>query len=457
MSAESRLPDYAATARTGRVPPGVYRLEDQPGNASVRVVDTDNIPDYDVVASTELLKEDNPTLARRFGRARRLFAVVDPAVHQIYGQAIEAYLGRCGIPFTAYILPNRTNSEGNKSAETWMALHAWLMEQNIGGSDLLVGFGGGVTSDLVGFTASSTRRGIPYLFVTTTLTAAIDAGISPKTAINVGHHKNSCGTIYPPECVLSDTTFLTTDPSMKTGLAELTKLSIVRCEELFSLLEREGTALLRNRFQDTTGRKLIELAQHLFLRMKFEPPFPGNRPASLRSFGHAFSRRLESLSGFTLTHGEAIAVEMAIAASLACELRGFPEAQKDRIVALLDKFQLLSYCPECNANEIWPVFKAKVDANEPLWFPIPDGRIGQGSFLRCVSKSELARAMDSISQIRSREATARSVLTTAKVMACGTRRKVFTGTKRHSDAARRYSNLSATGSPKLHHAEGMPS
>lgn len=402
MAAESRLPVFPTPAKGRRVPPGVFGLDDEAGHQFVRVVDTDTIPDYDVVATPELFNADNPTLSCWLQNAKCLYVVLDGAVADIYGEDMKAYLDLSDKPYHVYTLPRLGNNEENKSLESWVKLHTWLMEKQIRPTDLLVGIGGGVTSDLVGYAASSTRRGVPYLFVATTLTAMIDAGISPKTAINVGRHKNSCGSVYPPRCVLSDTSLLKTDPSIKTGLAEMIKLAIVRSEKLFALLEREGIRFLQNRLQSKTGSNVIELAQRLFLKMKFEHPFPGNRPASLRSFGHAFSRRLEGLTRYMLTHGEAIGVEMAVAASLACEVSAFPRMQRDRIVALLERLGLLPYCPECNADEIWPVFADRIEADEPLWFPIPDGEIGRGTFLRRFSKTELADAISSVPQIRSR-------------------------------------------------------
>jgi len=133
-----------------------------------------------------------------------------------------------------------------------------------------------------------------------------------------------------------------------------------------------------------------------------DPDEPFDRPASLRSFGHGFSRRVEGLSGFVLTHGEAVGVEMAVAASLACEAGSLPKAERDRIVALLDRFGLLPYCPECTAEAIWPLFERKFHANVPVWLPIPEGAIGRGAFLCEFSKSQLASAIDSVPQIRSR-------------------------------------------------------
>jgi 3-dehydroquinate synthase len=402
-AAEGRLPSYPITTEQERVPPGVYGLKDEAGNTVVRVVDTAGIPDYDVVSTTDLFAEASPTLSLWFRGARRLFVIVDPAVCEIYGDTIKAYLEQCGVPFAVYALPKLANNEENKSVESWTKLHTWLMEHQIGPTDLLLGVGGGVVSDLVGYTAATTRRGIPYLLVTTTLTATVDAGISPKTGINVGRYKNSCGSVFPPQCVFSDVSFLKTDPSMKTGMAELIKLSIVRSERLLRLLEHKGAELLDSRFQSTTGRRVIELGARLFLKMKFELPFPGNLPASLRSFGHAFSRHLETLSRFALTHGEAVGIEMAVAATLAYQLGNLSKAQRDRIVRLLEQLRLLPYCPECNVEEVWSVFERRVEADEALWFPIPGREIGQGKFLTCFSKTELASAINGVPQIKARE------------------------------------------------------
>ncbi len=416
MATESCLPLFAEIAKEGPVEPGVYRLADESGNTVVRTIDTENIPDYDAVVTTDLFAKGNPTLSLRFRDAKRLFVVVDPAVHEVYGAKIEAYLEPCGVPFAVYALPRLTNNEENKSVESWIKLHTWLMEHRIGPMDLLIGIGGGVVGDLVGFTAFTARPGeIPYLLVTTTLTATIDAGISPKTGINVGGYKNSGRVVYPPRSVFCDGSFLKTDPSLKTGLAELVKLAIVRSGKLFRLLEREGAALSENRFQSPTGRNVIKLAQRLFLKMKFEPPFPGNRPASLRSFAHSFSRHLESRSGFMLTHGEAIGVEMAVAASLACERQVLPEPERDRIIALLAKLQLLPYCPECAPDEIWPLFERKVEAREPLFFPIPNNEIGRGRFLCNFSKAQLVSAINRVPQIRARESIAGRVEYLAEV------------------------------------------
>lgn len=405
MAAESCwLPNYPMTAEQEKMPPGVYALDDEAGNTVVRVVDTDSIPDYDVVLTEDLFAEANPTLSLWFRGASQLFVIVDPAVCEVYGDTIEAYLEQCETPFTIYRLPKLANNEDNKSLESWTNLHIWLMGHQIGPTDLLVGVGGGVVSDLVGYTAATIRRGIvPYMLVTTTLTAAIDAGISPKTGINVGRYKNSCGRVFPPRCVFSDISLLKTDPSMKTGIAELIKLSIVRSERLFRLLEHEGPKLLDSKFQSTTGRNIIELGARLFLNMKFEPPFPGNVPASLRSFGHAFSRHLEGLSRFTLTHGEAVGIEMAVAATLAYQLDNLSKTQRDRIVRLLEKLRLLPYYPECTVEEVWSVFKRRVEANEALWFPIPGPEIGQGKFLIRFSKTELASAINAVPQIKTRE------------------------------------------------------
>lgn len=379
--------------------PGVYPCRDGCGNDFLRVVDTDAIPTYDVVQPTLLFDKQDRTLSERIA-GRRAFVVIDPQVNRRYGERIQEYLANYGISYDAFVLPQQANNEQNKSVNVWSDLHNAFVNSELAARDVILGIGGGVVSDLVGFGASTYRRGVvPYLLVTTTLTATIDAGISPKTAINVFGHKNSCGTTYPPEAVMTDIRLLDTDPAIKTGLAEMIKLAVIRELSLFEQLEHDGKQLVDSRFQTPDGRTAIKLAQRRFLSMKFELPFPGNRPASLRAFGHAFSRRIEDRSWFLLTHGEAIAAEMAVAANLAAELGGLAAGERDRIIDLLDRFELIPWCPECNEEDVWPVFAGRFERKMPFWFPIPQ-QIGSGTFLKGFTKDSLGRAIAGVPQLR---------------------------------------------------------
>lgn len=360
-----------------------------------RVVDAPDISDYTVAYTPGLLDIRNKTLALHLCAAKRTFLILDPAVDKLYGEQISAYLQQYKIDYILFPLESKPNNEDNKSAEVWATLLAKIMRFRPAGDDLILAIGGGVTHDLIGFLVSTLRRGsMRYLMVPTTLTAMVDAGISPKTGVNIGFYKNAAGTVYPPIAVLVDPAFLRTVDyrDLLTGMAEILKIATMRSAALFDYLEASGIQLLNDRFQGPYGLFIINSAIRLFLRMKWEPPFPGNKPASLRSFGHSFSKELESLSEFTLLHGEAVAVEMAVAANLSSQLAILPCDDRDRILRVLSLVGLPIYHHECEVDAIWAVFAGRYEAGRKFYFAMPY-KIGQGMFLSRFTKEQLAKAI----------------------------------------------------------------
>jgi 2-epi-5-epi-valiolone synthase len=373
--------------------PGLYRLESAAGASAYRVLDLGAIPPYDVIHTPRLLDRGNSGLADRLRSFNHIFAVVDPEVFRIYGSKLSEYLSAFRIDYEIIPLPAQINSEDNKSVDVWTNLVCYVSRRGIDDGAAFVAVGGGVTIDLVGFLSSTLRRGVPYLAVPTTLTAMIDAAISPKTAINVGTNKNAVGTVFPANAVLWDTGFLRSDPSKRTGVAELLKLAIIRSAPLFDHLEIHRRSLFEDRVQSRDAIAVIDFAIRLFLGMKFEVPYYGNKPASMRAFGHSFSRRLESDSQFLLTHGEAVGLEMGVATRLAQQRGLLQPGDADRIILLLDEVGLLPDCPCCNAEQIWPSFENRSRAGRPFFFPVPNGKIGSGVFLESFEKRELTDAI----------------------------------------------------------------
>lgn len=405
---ESPLHPQFGSARTSgaTAAPGLYAVYGTPGQASYRMVDA-GLPDYTVARIPRMFDTSNPQLTSYLADARpdRVFLVLDPRVEEYYGAGCRRYFQFHNIDHVVLDLPRRASNEWNKDAKAWTELLERLLEHRPVKRDLLFAIGGGVTHDLVGFTAATLRRGMPYWAIPTTLAAQIDAAISPKTAIDVGPYKNAAGVVYPAEFILYDPAMLgTLDRSpLLTGMAELVKIAIVRCAPLFRILELEGLELLDRRFQGLVGYQLIDAAIRIFLGMKWEHPFPGNSPASLRSFGHGFSREVEASSQFTLTHGEAVSAEMAIASCLSNQVGILGDGGLERIFSLLMGLGLPVWCRECNAHALWPVFARRFERGENFYFPIPGDRIGSGAFLERFTKEQLARAIAICSEREQRE------------------------------------------------------
>jgi 3-dehydroquinate synthase len=257
--------------------------------------------------------------------------------------------------------------------------------------------GGGVLTDLGGTLAAMYRRGeLNYVSTPTTLLSAVDASISPKVAVNLDYSKNLLGFFYPPASVLMDTSFFrtTTHDSIIDGVTEMIKVAVIGDSPLFEALESKGSNLIKELFQGDFAASMVESAATLFLQLKWHERSRA-RNHSIRSFGHIFSRSLETDSGFSLSHGQAVAIEMRIALHLAATLGHLGEADRDRILRCFDCLGLARWADVINCDRIWQtIFDPLERHNETFDFPTPCG-IGKPDYLDHFSYADLRSAIKS--------------------------------------------------------------
>jgi len=235
-------------------------------------------------------------------------------------------------------------SERTKSMEAVLDVCRLAQDLKLDRRSVLIAFGGGVCSDVVGFAASMIRRGIAHIRVPTTLVGQIDAGIGLKTGVNFRAGKNYLGSFHPPERVLIDPAFLASLPAreLRQGLAEMIKIALVRDPALFATLEEWGLRLLESRFRDpaAVADHAIHRSIALMLAELGANPFENRTLERLVDMGHSISPELESASGFMLPHGEAVAVDIALTCALGVELRMLEEEDARRTIALLERLGL---------------------------------------------------------------------------------------------------------------------
>jgi 3-dehydroquinate synthetase/predicted NBD/HSP70 family sugar kinase len=277
---------------------------------------------------------------------RRALLVTTPTVAKLYGGTLQARLRDAGLHIPLLIL------ECNESTKIWTQVERVCREAHHHGLDrkaVLIGFGGGVCTDIVTVAASWIRRGIRHLRIPTTLIGQVDAGIGIKGAVNFLNKKNYLGCFYPPELVLIDPTFLQTVPTshLRSGLAEILKMALIRDQELFRLVEQYAHPLLDSGFA-RPQQAAREILQRSIVRMleELEPNIYEDQTSKrLVDFGHTFSPLLEAASGFRLSHGEAVAIDMALTYVIATQVGGLDEASRDRAVAALVTAGLPIYSP----------------------------------------------------------------------------------------------------------------
>lgn len=190
-----------------------------------------------------------------------------------------------------------------------VAEKAWdfLGEKNFSRADLVVGLGGGATTDIAGYIASAWMRGIRVVQVPTTLLAMVDAAVGGKTGINTAAGKNLVGAFHEPHAVYVDLDFLKTLPQeeLVSGSAEIIKTGFIADEEILRIYER-GEDKLPELIERSIAVKARVVAADL-------------KESSLReilNYGHTFGHAIELAENYRWRHGNAVAVGMSFIAHL---------------------------------------------------------------------------------------------------------------------------------------------
>jgi 3-dehydroquinate synthase len=212
-------------------------------------------------------------------------------------------------------------TEAKKAIDQVTSVCERAIEIGLDRKGVILGLGGGVCTDIVTVAASWIRRGIAYIRVPTTLVGQIDASIGIKGALNFHGKKSYLGCFYPPAHVVVTPSFLASLPQyeLRPGFAEIIKIALVRDKHLFELVEQSGPKLLHRGFRgETLHEEEILWRSIAGMLNELEPNIYEDRSYErLVDFGHTFSPSIESACEFAMSHGEAVAIDMALSAVLA--------------------------------------------------------------------------------------------------------------------------------------------
>jgi 3-dehydroquinate synthase len=201
--------------------------------------------------------------------------------------------------------------------------------------DVVIAVGGGVVGDTAGFAAAVYHRGVDVVQVPTTLLAQVDAAIGGKTGVNVPEGKNLVGAFHQPLAVLADVSVLTSLPEReyRSGLGEVAKYALIEP----ALLGTAGTAvLLRERTDDIVDREptvLTDLVARCATIKAHVVTADEHERTGLRAtlnYGHTLAHALETVSGYDLYHGEAVAIGLVFAGHLSGALERIDAEQVER-------------------------------------------------------------------------------------------------------------------------------
>ncbi len=263
---------------------------------------------YRSVIERGLLREASEFLPRRVGK---LFIVTERDLWEKHGGTLDPRVtGDANVIFFP-------GGEPNKTLSCLEVLAEQMIEQGADRTSVVVGFGGGIVTDVSGFLAAVFMRGVPILQIPTTLLAQVDAAIGGKTGVNLMSGKNLIGSFHQPLAVLIDPDVLGTLPEReyRAGLYEVIKCGIIRDPVLFEMLAKRSAAVLDR--EPAVVDAMIAAA----VRIKAEVVTADEREGDLRrilNFGHTIGHAIEAETNYRqLLHGEAVAWGMLAAIRLA--------------------------------------------------------------------------------------------------------------------------------------------
>ena len=259
---------------------------------------------------------------RRAAPAFRYAIITDSTVGALWGARLAA-----GFSQTELSVLTVPAGETHKSRDSWTTLTDQLSSTGHGRDTTVIALGGGMIGDLAGFVAATYMRGITLVHVPTTLLAMVDAAHGGKTGVDTPGGKNLVGVFHPPAAVFIDTEVLATLPlrEFQAGLAEILKHGVVRDAQYFTDTVAELPGLLSQ--SEVSGDSLLRLIVRS-VEIKSEIVAGDEREHGLRkilNFGHTLGHGIEAASGYSLLHGEAVAIGMC-AEARAAERAGIAEA-----------------------------------------------------------------------------------------------------------------------------------
>ncbi len=253
------------------------------------------------------------------------------------------------------------DGEEAKTSEQVNRIYDVLLGSGTSREDLIIALGGGTVSDVAGFVAATYLRGIDIVQIPTTLVGMVDASLGGKTAINHTRGKNLIGAYHQPKTILIDPVVLNTsaDEYYLAGLAELVKYGCVADRSIIDECEANWADILnRPTWEEQWTREgwgelkgnpwiLIDLIRKgLQIKSRIvsadEREITGER--TILNFGHTFAHGFENASGYTIPHGQAVAIGMRAAFRLGRD-RGFitddEVARMDQLLGVLASVDMI--------------------------------------------------------------------------------------------------------------------
>lgn len=308
----------------------------------IAIAGTAGTDPYEVLVGRQLLAE----LPALIGPAAKRVAVLHPEALAATGEALRADLAEQGFEAIAIQLPN---AEEAKTVE--VAAYCWkaLGQTGFTRTDVIVGVGGGATTDVAGFVAATWLRGVRWIAVPTTVLAMVDAAVGGKTGINTAEGKNLVGAFHPPTGVLCDLAALDSlaPNDYISGLAEIIKAGFIADPVILDLIEADPAGA-----RTPQGAHTAELIVRS-IQVKADvvsADLKESGPREILNYGHTLAHAIEKNERYNWRHGAAVSIGMVFAAELGRLAGRLDDETADRHRTVLESVGL----PLTYRGDQWP-------------------------------------------------------------------------------------------------------
>ncbi len=228
------------------------------------------------------------------------------------------------------------SGEQNKNIQTASAIWEQLTQFHAERDSLLINLGGGVITDIGGFTAAAFKRGMDFINVPTTLLGQVDAAIGSKTGIDFKEFKNQVGLFADPKVVIIDPVFLNTlsETFLRSGFAEMLKYALIMDIQLWRIMDRRYFSDMK----DDLPRMMVKAVSDKISIVEKDKRESGLR--KVLNFGHTVGHALETFflkTDAPVTHGEAVAAGMICATRISSQWPGFDCHSPELIYEMIDR------------------------------------------------------------------------------------------------------------------------
>ena len=309
----------------------------------------------------------------------KVLLVISEKVDKIYGAKLNF---KNSIKFVL------KDGEKEKNFKNYQKILNFALKNKLERKDAIIAIGGGVVGDIAGFAAATYLRGIDFIQIPTTLLACVDSSIGGKVAINTNLGKNLIGAFYQPKAVFCNLDFLKTldERQFKTGLAEVVKYAFIEknCQanidyNFFEFLEKNLEKILAR--DEKTLAKIIQIS----IELKASVVVKDEKEQNLRkilNFGHTYGHAIEKIMNYKkYTHGEAVAIGMNFAISLAFKKGLITQEYENEGLELIKKFGLVKNMPKFDQQKLINSMKSdkKVEDGK-IKFILPSSKLFVESF-----------------------------------------------------------------------------